>query len=423
MSAVTGVLGAPFGRRQRGEFGLALVGLIPGVVGGLLVLALLSVGAVLTVVNVGLVLLVGVLTIVRGLSVLHRRLLRGLLDERIPPPQRAPVSRFAAARRLLTSSDSWRAVAYVLLNIPLSVLLFVVLVGFRFYGFAFLTYPLWWWLMEGGGERGIGVVGELRLDTWPLAFVASLVGIGVLGLSTWGGGRLVALVLAAARALLGPAPLSARVRALEETRSLAVADSAAALRRIERDLHDGAQARLVALAMSLTMVKEKLSAPHPPLDQLRELVDGALRGARTAIQELRELVRGIHPPMLDVGLAEALESLVSDNVPPVTVDVRLRGRPSPAIETIAYFCAAELVANATRHGAAAEIAVTVRQDDQQLMVTVRDDGRGGAVVGAGSGLAGLVTRIRPVDGDLELESPPGGPTTVVVRLPLDGIRS
>jgi signal transduction histidine kinase len=287
--------------------------------------------------------------------------------------------------------------------------LFVVLVGVRLYGYAFLTYPLWWWLLP----ETIGI-GNVPIDSWPRAFAVSVLGIGVLWLSTWGGSRLVALVVAAARALLGPAPLSARVRALEETRGLAVADSAAALRRIERDLHDGAQARLVALAMSLTMAREKLDSPA----EARPLVDAALRGAEAAIRELRELVRGIHPPMLDVGLAEALESLVADTRPPVAVAVRLRERPSPAIETIAYFCAAELIANATRHGGADEIAVTVRQTGERLVVTVRDNGCGGAAIGAGSGLTGLVTRIRPVDGDLELNSPPGGPTAVVVRLPL-----
>jgi signal transduction histidine kinase len=400
-------LGFPFGRR--GEFWLALVGLAPGVVTGVLAMGLLAVGGVLTVVNIGLVLLVVVLTGVRRLAGFHRWLLGGLLGVRIPPPQPDRRTGLAAARRVLTSADSWRAVAYVLLNIPLSALIFVVHVGARFYGLAFLVFPLWWWALP----EPIGI-GSAPVDTWPKAIGMSVVGIVVLWVATWLGGRLVALLVAAARALLGPAPLSARVRALEETRGLAVADSAAALRRIERDLHDGAQARLVALAMSLTLAKDKLDSP----DEARPLVDAALRGAEAAIKELRELVRGIHPPMLDLGLAEALESLVADNVPPVTVDVRLRERPSPAIETIAYFCAAELVANATRHGAAGEITVTVRQTGGELVVTVRDDGRGGAFIGAGSGLTGLVTRIRPVDGGLELDSPPGGPTTVRVRLPL-----
>lgn len=415
------VLGAPFGRRQRGEFGVALIGLVPGVAGGLLTLALLAAGTVLSVVNIGLLLLVGVLGAVRGLGRFHRWLHRRLLGERIPPPPRENRPGF---RRRLTSPDSWRTVAYVLLNIPLSVLLFAVLVLIRFYGFAFLTYPLWWWLVNDGDGRGIGAYGDVRLDNWPMAFVASAVGIVVLAVSTWCGSRLVALVVVAARALLGPAPLSARVRALEETRSQAVADSAAVLRRIERDLHDGAQARLVALAMSLTMAREKLATPDEQrLDQARDLVDAALRGAETAIRELRELVRGIHPPMLDVGLAEALESLTAGNIPPVTVEVLLRQRPSPAIETIAYFCAAELITNATRHSAADEITVGVRQDGEQLVVTVRDNGRGGAVIGAGSGLTGLVSRTRPVDGDLALDSPPGGPTTVTVRLPLAGVAS
>jgi len=169
--------------------------------------------------------------------------------------------------------------------------------------------------------------------------------------------------------------------------------------------------------MSLTMAREQLDDP----DTARPLLDSALRSAETAIRELRELVRGIHPPMLDVGLAEAVESLVADNNPPVSVDVVLARRPSPAIETIAYFCAAELIANATRHAGAGEISVCAREVEEQLVMTVRDDGCGGATIGAGSGLPGLVSRIRPVDGSLELHSPAGGPTAVVVRLPLNGV--
>jgi signal transduction histidine kinase len=407
------LLGAPFGRRQRGEFGLALFGLVPGLVGGLLTLPLLTAGAVLTVVNIGFLVLIGVLTVVRHLGGLHRWLLWRLLGERIPPPT-PPGGR--GARRQLTRADSWRAVAYVLLYVPLSLVLFVVLVGLRLYGFGFLTYPLWWRLIQEDGRRGLGI-GAIQLDTWPRAVIVSVAGVVVLCLSTWVGSRLVTFVVAIARALLGPTALSARVQTLEETRGLAVADAAASLRRIERDLHDGAQARLIALAMSLTMAKERLDSP----DEAKALIDNALRGAQTAIRELRELVRGIHPPMLDVGLAEALESLVADNTPPVTVDVRVDKRPSPAIETIAYFCAAELVANATRHADAREITVSVREDADELVLTVRDDGRGGARVGAGSGLPGLVSRIRPVDGSLELQSPSGGPTAVVVRLPLTGV--
>jgi signal transduction histidine kinase len=196
-----------------------------------------------------------------------------------------------------------------------------------------------------------------------------------------------------------------------------VDDSAATLRRIERDLHDGAQARLVALAMNVGLAKEKLAEGGDPVEASR-LLDDAHATAKQAIVELRDLARGIHPPVLDAGLDAALATLVSHSPVPVRLRTVIADRPDPAIETMAYFCAAELLTNVAKHSGAGSATVDARTSDRRLRLTVADDGRGGAWIGGGSGLAGLAERVATVDGRLTVDSPRGGPTTVRVDLPL-----
>ncbi len=204
---------------------------------------------------------------------------------------------------------------------------------------------------------------------------------------------------------------------LEQTRAHAVDDSAAALRRIERDLHDGTQARLVALAMSLGQARESLDETGDS-SRVRELVGSAHDSAKDAIAELRDLVRGIHPPVLDQGLDAAIATLAARSAVPVEVHTRIPTRPSPAIETIAYFCVAELLTNVARHSHAMHAGVDATLHDGMVRIQVRDDGDGGARVGAGTGLTGLAERVRTVDGGLTVDSPDGGPTVITVHLPM-----
>ena len=226
------------------------------------------------------------------------------------------------------------------------------------------------------------------------------------------------------RSLLGPDPMATRVRSLEQARTQTIDASAATLRRIERDLHDGTQAQLVALAMRLGMAKEKLEddPEHVDLERVRELVDAAHRGAKEAISELRDIARGIHPPALDIGLEGALATLAARSAVPTELSVDLSTRPTPAIEAIAYFCVAELLANVAQHALASRASVSCAQQGSWLRLVVRDDGTGGAqlttVGSSSSGLAGLTDRVHAVDGRLHLVSPPGGPTVVTVDLPL-----
>ena len=217
-------------------------------------------------------------------------------------------------------------------------------------------------------------------------------------------------------------PLPQRVRELEQSRAHVVDDSAARLRRIERDLHDGAQAQMVAVAMKLGLATKKLGilvdgTGQTDLDRVLELVAAAHRGAKEAVTELRDLARGIHPPVLDQGLGTALTSLAARSDLPVELVIDLPERPSAAIETIAYFCAAELLTNVTKHSGATHATLEAVHMSGLMRVRVSDNGCGGARVDASGGLAGLAERIKTVDGRLQVSSPPGGPTAVTVELP------
>jgi signal transduction histidine kinase len=236
----------------------------------------------------------------------------------------------------------------------------------------------------------------------------------------------MALVFWIAYVLL-TAGLPERVRELEQSRALAVDDSAARLRRIERDLHDGAQAQMVAVAMKLGLAREKLGGTiaagaipgtsRSDLERILELVDAAHGSAKAAISELRDLARGIHPPVLDQGLGTALATLAARSAVPVDLTVELPERTSAAIETIAYFCAAELLTNVVKHSGARRAVLAAALTPGLLQVQVSDDGAGGARISERGGLAGLGERVRTVDGRLRISSPPGGPTTVAVELP------
>jgi signal transduction histidine kinase len=218
-----------------------------------------------------------------------------------------------------------------------------------------------------------------------------------------------------------------RVRELEHSRARVVDDSAARLRRIERDLHDGAQAQMVAVAMKLGLAREKLGGTiagttvdgtaQADLVRVLELVEAAHRGAKEAITELRDLARGIHPPVLDQGLGAALATLAARSEVPVELLVDLPERPSAGIETIAYFCAAELLTNVAAHSGAPHATLEASHVHGLLQVRVSDDGCGGARLEERGGLAGLADRVRAVDGRLQVCSPPGGPTVVAIELP------
>jgi signal transduction histidine kinase len=245
-------------------------------------------------------------------------------------------------------------------------------------------------------------------------------GAAMLLLAPWALRAVLALDQRLILGLLGPASLAGRVRDLEHSRTRAVEDSDARLRRIERDLHDGAQAQIVAIAMKLGLARKKLAEGEegqPDVSRALELIDTAQRTATDALAELRDLARGIHPPVLDSGLEAALSSLAARSTVPVELVSDVPERPSPVIESIAYFCAAELLANVAKHSGARHALLEAVHVPGLLRLRVTDDGAGGATLNGGTGLRGLAERVRTVDGRLDLNSPRGGPTVVTVELP------
>ncbi|MFI8217922.1 sensor histidine kinase [Streptomyces sp. NPDC085932] len=218
------------------------------------------------------------------------------------------------------------------------------------------------------------------------------------------------------RGLLSPSDeLERRIAELESDRGVVVDTAAADLRRIERDLHDGAQARLVNLAMGLGLAKEKVLEDP---DAAAAMVEEAHGEVKLALQELRDLARGIHPAVLtDRGLDAALSSVASRCTVPVKVTVDLPARPAAAIEGIAYFTVSELLQNVSKHSRAKSASVEVWRTNDRLLIQVWDDGRGGARLDGGTGMKGLADRLDAVDGLFVLESPEGGPTTVTAELP------
>jgi signal transduction histidine kinase len=367
----------------------------------------------------------------RRLGSLQRRLATRLLGTRAGAPpavRRGPGGRAWPGPR---DGVGWRVMAYQLAKLPVFVLeLYAVF--FWIGGLINLGYPLWWGAFRNHppGVRldpvpvftpfGLFGEGTFHVTTLPGTFAAAAAGAAMLLAAPWVTRAVTSADALLIRGLLGPGRLAQRVHDLELSRALAVDDSAALLRRLERDLHDGAQIRLATLAMNLGMAREKLGdgGEVPDAAAARELVDAALRGAKEALGELRGLVRGIHPPVLDNGLADALASLAADRAIPIELEVGIPVRPTPAIETIAYFCAAELLANAAKHSSANKLAVRATGHRDVLLLSVADDGTGGADPARGTGLAGLAQRVAVVDGRLTIASPPGGPTKITVELPL-----
>jgi len=324
----------------------------------------------------------------RRLAAVHLGLVARLLGERIagPPPLRhgRGPGRWLAAT--LRDGPGWRAAAYLLVKLPVAVAeLYAAFLAAA--GLANLTYPFWWPFFRnhppGVRLEPVGALtpfGTLWVATFPGTFAVFAAGVAMILASPWVARGTSTADRWLIRGMLGPGQLAQRVADLEQARALAVDDSAAMLRRLERDLHDGAQVRLATLAMNLGMAKKKLSdrGEVPDLAAARELVDAAHRGAKDALTELRELARGIHPPALDNGLADALATLAAGSAIPAELAVRIPIRPTPAIETIAYFCAAELLANAAKHSQANKIKIDISERNRVLALQICDDGRGGA---------------------------------------------
>jgi signal transduction histidine kinase len=278
-------------------------------------------------------------------------------------------------------------------------------------------------LPRGGKRHSVsGLLGWVLTDpaTWrDVAWVAASTCVSwTLAVAGWTAPRLLRSYGTLARSMLAPAgqaELALRVRHLAQTRAETIDAGAAELRRIERDLHDGAQARLVAMGMTLDAA-DQLLADDPAA--ARALLAEARASSARALADLRALVRGIHPPVLaDRGLAEAVRALALDLPLPVRVTSSLAGRPAAPVESAAYLAVSELLANVSKHAQASQAWVELWHEAGILRISVADDGAGGVDPEQGTGLAGIERRLAAFDGVLALSSPPGGPTMVNMEIP------
>jgi signal transduction histidine kinase len=359
----------------------------------------------------------------RGAQAERRRIAKSLgylVTSPYRRPSRGPTREGALARA--EDPAVWRDLAYLLLLVPVGALECLVVISALVFFIATITLPAWLFVAFPDGAP---LWQEVRIDTLPEALLGAVVALPV---SVLAGYLLITGLsqahIALGRALLGPsrrARLAERVEELTESRSRVVAAALAERRRIERDLHDGAQQRLVSLAIELGMAKAKMATDPVAA---RDLIEEAHGEAKRALADIRDLVRGIHPALLsDRGLDAAISALADRSPVPVEVDVDLDGRPPEAVETTAYFVVAEALANVAKHSGASRAQVAVRREpEDQLVVEVIDDGSGGADLEAGTGLSGLRDRLAALDGRLSVKSKAGGPTRVRAELPLDATR-
>ncbi|MFI5827471.1 sensor histidine kinase [Streptomyces sp. NPDC051578] len=417
------VVRGPVAGRTWKELGYLITGLPLALLYFGLTVTGLSLGAGLLVTFLGVPVLAGVLAMGRGFGRVERARVRGLLGGKVgePAPIRArKPGAFAAVGAVLKSGSAWRHVLYPVLHFPWALFGFTLALVFWVCGWAMLLYPLYFWVFPVFAEQPGLVVFQndsyvFYLDS-PAAIAATAAAGLALTLATpWVIRALTTVDRVLVTSLLGPSRLDSRVSELESDRGAVVDTAAADLRRIERDLHDGAQARLAALAMDLGLAKEKLA--EDPRSAAR-MVDEAHGEVKIALQELRDLARGIHPAVLtDRGLDAALSSVASRCPVPVKVAVELPERPSASVEGIAYYAVSELLRNVGKHAGARTASVDVWRSGDRLLLQVSDDGRGGADARAGTGLAGLAGRLDAVDGALAVDSPVGGGTTVTAEVP------
>src|SRR4051812_13519924 len=391
---------------------IALSAVLGGITFWVLLPTLLVGTALLVVALAGLPLLVLAFAFSHVIARLERRRIMAVFGVDFPVRHLPRDGRFfQRALRWLGSRGAWLELTYALVALPFVAWIGAGL-GFFAWGaaIALLSFPLWGLFADGGST-----IFGADIGYFPAAVAHVAGGAGALYAAPWLARGVAAVQVAMARLLLEAGErerLTARVDTLEATRAGMVAAAGAERRRIERDLHDGAQQRLVALAMTLGRAK---ATEDPAL--ARTLVGEAHGEAKEALVELRNLARGIHPAVLtDRGLDAAVSALAARCPIPVAVDVDLPPPPGPGTEAIAYFFVAEALTNVAKHAHASRAWLSAEYEGERLVVEVLDNGVGGANL-RGTGLAGLRDRVRAVDGDLTVVSPPGHGTTLRGEVP------
>jgi signal transduction histidine kinase len=385
-----------------------------GLVWFIVLVTLIAVGVGTAIVTIGIPILMVTLLIWRWGANLERERAALVLGSPIGRPPKPAGTRavgfWARWRARVSDRATWKELAYLLLLMPVGLLAGTIAVSLWSAVVAALVAP--------------AVSGAAPSQSW----LGGLSALELIGLAAGGivlapvavaATRVLALACGAlASSLLAPderAQLAARVETLESTRAGAVESADARLRRLERDLHDGAQHRLAYIAMELDRARARMAEDPKGAN---ELLTQAHEESKKAMAELRDLVRGIHPSVLtDRGLDAAVSGLAERCPVPVDVTVALDSRPPTAVETAAYYVVAEALTNVGKHSGAHAAAVEIRKHDARLTIEVRDDGHGGAARVPGSGLEGLAQRIEALDGKLVIDSRDGGPTTIRAELP------
>jgi len=408
-----------------GMFGVACFGWVVFV-------AVFAAGAPLAITVIGLFGTAFIVSGSRAVGAASRGLSRALAGVDVPAP--APYPRgtgfFGWAFARLSDAATWRAFAFLPIAFITTMFATIVSTVFLVTSLSLVTAALWAPFIPNERDGQPAPNGIQFVDGW-VDTPGEYALIGVVGLVVFlfvwpamnhGFARLHTLLV---RALLGRSNRE-RLREVTTSRTVSVATADARLRQIERDLHDGTQARLVGLAMTLGDARDRLASGQDAAS-VATLVDNAHAATKQALVELRDLAAGIHPPALDAGLETALETVAATSALPVTFHSSLRERPSSVVESIVYFSVLELLTNAAKHAEASSASITLSQRGDRLEVVVADDGRGGAYIGfgedasatgRGSGLRGLRERVGTVDGTLLIDSPDGGPTRITLDLPL-----
>jgi signal transduction histidine kinase len=373
-----------------------------------------SLGVGLAIVIVGLAILLATLAAWRGMAAIERGLARGLLGVPIAQPaDRRDLPPIERIQRWLRDPVTWKSLVFVALKFPLGVLSFGAVVALGWFALVLLFSPL---IVLSTTVTIFGWIVTSPLQALPLAVVGAPAVLLVLHLSN----GLAWLWALFARVMLGPSTvqLHERVDDLRDARARIIAAGDAERRRIERDLHDGAQQHLVALSLTLGMAESRLKSDP---EAVGPLIAQAREEAALAVKELRDLASGIHPALLtERGLGPALDALAARAPVPTTVDgVPAQRLPAP-VEAAAYFVTAEALTNVAKYAGAMSASISLVTEHGRLRLIVRDDGAGGADPSTGSGLRGLRDRIEALDGQLHVDSPPGLGTTLIAEIPLGG---
>lgn len=410
--------------RLGGSLAYLAVALPVGVAGCLGFLVLTAFGLVASAIWVGIPILMTVTMCWRGVARFERGWIRATLGIEIPTPYRTPPPGppFRRWRAKLADPATWRDIVYVIVRGPLCVAEFVLVGALWGYSIALTLLPVYAPLLPADAPVNLPNLKArlVAVHTVGAALPYGAVGVVLLVVAWLLTPRIAWAQALLARSLLAPTAatrLAVKAERLQASRARGVDAAEAERRRIERDLHDGAQQRLVAVAMTLGRARTKL-ADDP--ESARALLDEAHADAKLAVAELRDLARGIYPAVLgDRGLDAALSALAARCPVPVTVDVHVAPRPPTAVESTAYFIVAEALTNLAKYSKAEHAAVSVHRNGKSVTVQVTDDGHGGAELRPGGGLAGLADRAATIDGVMAVSSPAGGPTIVTAELPCE----